>query len=268
MVPPMSAPRFVMIRIVMIRIWQCVSADEATAQAHTQLEAFRVEMKELGYEQRIKDHVKIGAYCPAMIADSALTFLGTPCEDRDHALEECIKGLSETCKFEKKAMEKMMETVKKSIKKAYEDAKKEINNFPAFLRPELPRLNIDALLKPIKDIVKQIDCNKNSKLQVPELTVDLFTNMKSEFQGGLAMLKSLRTDQASQFETIVQNGQLQVNDHNSPQQPQQPSLTFQGHTINPDSAIGQDMLRQLEEAKRLEEQFSIGGGNIAGINLR
>jgi len=118
-------------------------ADEAVAKAHDELETFRTEMKELGYEQRVKDHVKIGAYCPAMLVDTALTFLGTPCEDREHALAECTKGLTETCKYEKKAIEKMIEMVKKTIKKEWEAAQKLINQFPRELRPELPHINFE-----------------------------------------------------------------------------------------------------------------------------
>lgn len=58
-------------------------ADEAVANAHDEIEVFRTQMAAHGYQRAVKKSVKIGAYCPAIIADTTLTFLDSPCEDRN-----------------------------------------------------------------------------------------------------------------------------------------------------------------------------------------
>lgn len=186
-------------------------ADQAVEHANGELEQFRREMQELGYEDRINNHVKIGAYCPAMIADSALLFLDTPCEDRDHALTECLKGLSETCKYEKKAIKKMMENVKKLIKREFDAAKNIINQFPRGMRPEIPNINWDDLFRPVKDALDAMKCDDYKKLEVADLTSQIFADMKQKFKDGLSMLTTLQASQNANFQGLANQGQDVVN---------------------------------------------------------
>jgi len=171
-------------------------ADEAVANAHDEIEVFRTQMAAHGYQRAVKKSVKIGAYCPAIIADTTLTFLDTPCEDRNQVLQECTKGLKETCKFSKEAMKKMMNFIKQEFHKA-------INALPLpgaqknLVRSNWHKAN-DHLLA---DAINFVDCNKYN-IDTNDLTADSFEELQTEFEDGL---KALEVAQASQMSLIQQH---------------------------------------------------------------